>query len=179
MMVVLIIIGIMSAAMVAEMHGTMADALLRSTSRELIGAFDVASSRAVSLNRPHRIRLDQVAHRFYLERSARGGLDFIPVRDLPGSRGDLDGRLTILIRPLPEEPVNEAADETAPADAADAEDTEDAGVEAPGSKDAVTFYPDGTADAREIVLTDRDGFSLALRVNPVNARVEIAQKERE
>jgi Tfp pilus assembly protein FimT len=166
-MVVLIIIGIMSAAIMAEMHGTMADALLRSTSRDLLGAFDVASSRAVSVNRPHRIRLDQTTHRFYLERSARGGTDFFPVRDLPGSEGALDARISIVIR----QPVMGAAD--------DAEEEPAAGPVAAGQGESVTFYEDGTADAREIVLTDRDGFTLALRINPVNARAEIIQKERE
>jgi type II secretion system protein H len=176
LMVVIIIIGIMSAAIVAEMHGTFADALLRSTSRELIGAFHVASSRAVSLNRPHRVRLDPSAHRFFLERGSANGSDFVPVRDLPGSTGVLDARLSIRLR----QPESEAAPGAAPD--AEPEPAEEAADEAepddPGRAQAVAFYGDGTADGREIVLTDRDGFSLALRVSPINARVEIMTKER-
>ena len=169
-MAVVLIIAIMSAAIMGEMHGTFADALLRATSRELIGAMDVASSRAVSVNRPHRLRLDQTAHRFVLERSARGGLDFLPVRDLPGSQGPLDARLTILIRPPQAAPADD--EEKQPAD----EETDPTPADAANS---IAFYPDGTADACEIVLTDRDGFSLALRVNPVNSRVELVKMERE
>jgi hypothetical protein len=154
------------------MHGAFADALLRSTSRELIGAFNVASSRAVSVNRPHRVRLDQIAHRFFLERGSRGGLDFLPVRDLPGSEGPLDPRISILLR----QPEMEAAEE------AEQEPVEDSAEDAPPApsrgEEAVSFYADGTADAREIVLTDSDGFRLALRVNPINARVEILEKAR-
>ena len=43
----------------------------------------------------------------------------------------------------------------------------------------IFFYPDGTADASEIVLRDRDGFRLALRINPVTARVRIIELARE
>ena len=44
-------------------------------------------------------------------------------------------------------------------------------------EEAVTFYPDGTADARQIELTDRDGFRLALRINPVTSRVQVTAME--
>jgi hypothetical protein len=43
---------------------------------------------------------------------------------------------------------------------------------------AILFYPDGTAENREIVLEDKSGFRLALRLNPVTARVHIVEKER-
>jgi hypothetical protein len=45
--------------------------------------------------------------------------------------------------------------------------------------DSVAFNPDGTADSREIVLRDRTGFRLGLRVNPTTARVEILEMERQ
>ena len=44
-------------------------------------------------------------------------------------------------------------------------------------EEAVTFYPDGTADARQIELADRDGFRLALRINPITSRVQITAME--
>jgi type II secretion system protein H len=95
MLVVVVIIGIMSVAIVAEMRGTFQDALLRSTSRELAGAFNVASSRAISVNRPHRISLDSVKRRYFLERGARGGSEFHRVADVPGGSGTLDSRISI------------------------------------------------------------------------------------
>jgi Tfp pilus assembly protein FimT len=164
MLVVIVIVSIMSAAIVAEMHGTFQDALLRSAGRELAAACNLASSRAISINRPHRIRLDRVAHRYFLEKSARGGSDFYPAQDTPGSSGTLDSRITFLIR----EPGVDAPD--------------DAGQEPSGNsnntwEEAVTFYADGTADARQIELSDRDGFRLALRINPVTSRVQIKPME--
>ena len=48
----------------------------------------------------------------------------------------------------------------------------------PISAEFSAFYPDGTAEASEIVLRDREGFGLALRINPTTARVKILEVER-
>jgi type II secretion system protein H len=167
MLVVVAIISIMSVAIVAEMHGTFQDALLRSTSRELASAFNLASSRAVSVNRPHRIRLDSVSHRYFLERGTRGGVDFRPARDVVGNSGNLDSRITIHIL----EPGVNAPDDAGQEPSEDSAKAGDLPASQPA--EAVTFYPDGTADARQIELTDRDGFRLALRINPITSRVQI------
>jgi predicted secreted protein len=45
--------------------------------------------------------------------------------------------------------------------------------------DAISFYPDGTADAAEIQLRDRDGFQLLLQLNPVTGRVHITEPTHE
>jgi len=167
MLVVVAIISIMSVAIVAEMHGTFQDALLRSTSRELAGAFNLASSRAISVNRPHRIRIDKVAHRYFLERSARGGSDFRPAQDVPGNSGNLDSRITIQIL----EPGVNAPDDAGQEPSGDSGQPGDFPSIRP--EESVTFYPDGTADSRQVELADRDGFRLALRVNPITSRVQI------
>lgn len=167
MLVVVAIISIMSLAIVAEMHGTFQDALLRSTSRELAGAFNLASSRAISINRPHRIRLDRLAHRYFLERGTRGGSDFHPAQDVSGGSGALDARITIQIL----EPGRNAPDDAGQEPSADSGTPAD--FPSIRREEAVTFYPDGTADARQILLTDRDGFRLALRINPITSRVQI------
>jgi type II secretion system protein H len=167
MLVVIVIVSIMSVAIVAEMHGTFQNELLRSTSRELAGAFNVASSRAISVNRPHRIRLDRAAHRYFLERSRRGGTDFYPALDTPGSSGSLDARITIHIL----EPGVNAPDDAGEEPSGNSGNPED--FPSVRSEESVTFYPDGTADARQIELADSDGFRLALRINPVTSRVQI------
>ncbi len=68
LMVVIAIIGIMTAMMIPEMKGTFQDALLRSTSRELINVFDLAYSRAISLNQARRVRLDESSGRYLVEK---------------------------------------------------------------------------------------------------------------
>jgi type II secretory pathway pseudopilin PulG len=172
MLVVVIIVSIMSVAIVAEMHGTLQDMLLRSTSRELAGAFNLASSRAIAVNRPYRIRLDQLAHRYLLERSTRGGSEFFPARDVPGGQGKLDARITINIR----EPGVNSPDDAGEEPTGDSGTT--GGLPGIGPEEAITFYPDGTADARQIELADRDGFRLALRINPITSRVQIKRMEK-
>ncbi|HTA29795.1 MAG TPA: GspH/FimT family pseudopilin [Candidatus Cybelea sp.] len=166
MLVVVAIISIMSMAVVAEMHGTFQDALLRSTGRELANAFNLASSRAISVNRPHRIRLDRLARRYVLERSTRGGSEFHLAQDIPGGTGPLDSRIKIQVL----EPGV-----TGPDDAGQqpSEASENTAAFPTTQTEQVTFYPDGTADSRQIVLTDRDGFRLALRINPITSRVQI------
>ncbi len=43
----------------------------------------------------------------------------------------------------------------------------------------ISFYPDGTADAGDITLRDREGFRLLLHINPVTARIHVIEMERE
>jgi type II secretion system protein H len=163
LMIVVIIIGIMSAAIVADMHGALADALLRSTSRQLISAFNSASSRAVALNYRQRVRFDQNAPRFFVEKPDPRGAAF-----LPDSEESLDPRISIVLREPEMESVEDAVEDSAEAE----------GMPDPALREAIVFYPDGTADGKEIVLTDKDGFHQILRINPITARVELMEKER-
>jgi len=170
-MVVIIIIGIMTAMMIPEMEGTFQDALLRSTSRELINVFDLAYSRAVSLNQLRRVRLDEKTGRYLVEKQVmeNGQEDFVPADDVPGGKGELDSRIAVEFH-QPDEISSDAETATeAPLSAGDL----------PTSEVAINFYPDGTADAGDITLRDREGFRLLLHINPVTARVHVVEMERE
>ncbi len=171
LMVVLVLIGIMTAMIIPEMRGTYEDAVLRSGSRELINVFNMAYSRAVTLNQLQRVRLDPGSGRYVMERRVRAGLGesgFAPVRDVPGGEGKIDARISMeLHRPV--EGLSDGADQGAPTASGDDTAVQD---------QAISFYPDGTADAGEVLLQDRDGFRLALRINPITARVSIVALER-
>ena len=175
MMVVVVLIGIMAAAIIPEMRGTFEDALLRSTGREMIDAFSLANTRAVSLNQTHRVRFNTPGGEYFIERPSRAGEQppgYVTARELPGSEGKLDQRIRIKVLSqtddaAPEDEVNAGvADQGASGDAA-------------GVGDIISFYADGTADAREILLRDRQGFRLALRINPTTARVNAVKMGRE
>lgn len=171
LMVVLVLIGIMTAMIIPEMRGTFEAALLHSTGRELANACGIAYSRAVTVQQPHRVRLDKLNHRYAIERrvpGAHGQSGFAPVQDLPGGEGTLDARIAI-------EPRNPGEDFSDPADSLRASNRERSFQE---SEETIVFYPDGTADAREIQLEDRAGFRLVLRINPTTARVQIRELER-
>ena len=172
----MILIGIMTAMIIPEMKGTYQDALLRSTSRELVNVCNLASSRAVSFNQPHRLRLDPLTGKYRVEKRVRLQKEgsFVPLGDVPGSEGTLDTRIAIQFHP-PGEMLSDTSREesSGPAPGPD-------GNSAPAEPGIVLgFYPDGTADAGELVLQDRDGFRLALRLNPTTARIRIAELERE
>jgi prepilin-type N-terminal cleavage/methylation domain-containing protein len=166
LMTVIVLIGIMTAMIIPEMKGTFEDALLRSTSRDLVNVFELASSRAISLNQFHRVRLDMETGRYVVERRVReGGLEeFVPLTDVSGCEGELDKRIAIEIHQAGEESPdttgnNNFQDQT--------------------STDTISFYPDGTADAAVIMLKDRAGFQLALKINPITARVHIFEMDRQ
>jgi len=175
LMVVCVLIGIVTAMILPEMKGTYEEALLRSNARKLISVFQLASSRAIATREPHRVKLDLKEHRYRLERMTRPGEvgnGFVAAREAVGGAGTLDGRIMIEIH------GSVAADED--------EDTELLpsvaawGAEAdPVEAGGIGFYPDGTADAGDIVLRDRQGFRLVLRVNAVTARVQLIDVGRE
>ncbi len=174
LMVVMVLIGIMTAMILPEMKGTYEDALLRSTSRELVSVCGLASSHAVSVNQALLLRLDHKTGHYSIvrPRSDRGPAGrFVTARDVPGGEGELDNRIAVEVHHSGGE-ATEAADQEssqAPSRSAELERRDD----------SITFYPDGTADASEIVLRDRDGFRLALRINPVTARVRIIELARD
>jgi len=163
-MVVVAIIGIMTAMLIPEMKGTMQDARLRSASRELINVFDLAYSRAVSLNQTRRVQVNEKNGRYLVEKqiTENGQEIFVPADDMPGNKGELDSRIAVEFHPSAEISTE-----------ASSSDPENVSAEA-----AINFYGDGTADAGGILLRDRDGFRLLLQINPVTARVHVVEMER-
>jgi type II secretion system protein H len=174
LMVVIVLIGILTAMIIPEMKGTYQDALLRSTSRRLIDVFSLASSRAVSLNQLHRVRLDESTGQYILEyrvRAGQAGGEFVPVEDVPGSEGELDRRISVVMHG-PEEAASDSTEAPPPEVPAE-------GAGATEGQGAIVFYPDGTTDGGTIELQDQEGFKLVLRLNPVTARVHIVELGRE
>ena len=174
LMVVIVLIGILTAMIIPEMKGTYEDALLRATSRELVDVFSLASSRAASLNKIHRIRLNQRTGHYVVEQRLRAGPlgdEYARVEDMQGSEGDLDTRISLSFRRPGE--YAPAQDEAAPPEPPGAEP--DQGM----LERAITFYPDGTAEGGDILLRDRQGFQLVLHLNQVTARVHLIELARE
>ena len=170
LMIVLAIIGIMTALILPQMQGTYQDAVLRASGRKLVDVFTLAGSHAITLSQPQRVRIDLKTGRYAMEGKARetqNGIGPVPIKDVPGSAGEIDQRVTLEIRNSNE-------------DSAESTDLRPAFVSGDDLRirkrnEAISFYPDGTADAAEILLRDRDGFRLALRINPVTARVHLVE----
>lgn len=166
LMVVVAIIGIISAMIIPQMQGTFDDALLRSTARDLVNVFSLASSRAVAMNQSYQVRFDTQNKRYAVERQIHDGTqeNYVPLKDVSGSEGKLDSRINITINPAGENPT---------------EDDSGVGPADQSAPDAISFYPDGTADPAEVRLRDRDGFQVLMQINPVTARVQLTEPQHE
>jgi type II secretion system protein H len=165
LMIVVTIIGIMSAVIVVEMRGSYEDALLRTTARKVIDLCDTASTRAISVHQPYVLRFESASGRYFLRPKAQNpdeaGID--AKTEMP-VEGELDTRIALVIREPQEE---EQTGEETPVIAGERERRSRA--------DAITFYPDGTADAREFSFRDRTGVELQMRLNPITGRVRIVE----
>jgi type II secretion system protein H len=175
LMIVVVVVAILSAVLVSEMKGTFEGELLHSTSRSLTGALGVAYRQSVTSNQPHRLRIDATKGRFMIERRDTAGESasgFVPLENVSDANGSLDPRITVEITDTEDVEENESSTES-PAEPGDEDAQED-------QKDstAILFMPDGTTEKREIHLRDRQGFGIALRLNPITARVKLVQLER-
>ena len=171
LMVVVVMIGIMTALIIPEMKGTYEGALLRSTGRKLMSVIQLANSRAITRSQIQRVRIDSKDGRVSIEGGSAKGQANNTSNDLPGGDGKLDSRITIEIKQAGEEPSE------SPGAAASFVSGDDLGKR--GQEQTITLYPDGTADAVEIVLRDREGFRLGLRINPITARVQSIELQRQ
>jgi type II secretion system protein H len=154
LMIVLVLIGIFSGLMLAEMRGTYEDALLRSSARKIISAVNLAASKAVTVNRNHAVWLNPAENRLKIQLENQSE----PIEEM-----SLDSRITV----IPREPSQPLEEDETPEDA----------VPPKGDLQKITFHPDGTADSREIVLRDRMGIELVLRINPVTGRIRALESE--
>jgi hypothetical protein len=167
LMIVILLIGVMAAIIVPEMRGSFEESLLRSSGRKLADAFNLASSRAVTMNQVHRVRVDTASRRFVIEKQvAETGdpSDFEPAKDMEDYAGELDSRILIAMRPL--EMSNESAEES----------SDEPPLTDP-VRDGISFYTDGTADGCEITLRDRMGVQLVLQLNSNTSRAHFVEKE--
>ena len=173
LMMVCMLLVILTAVILPEMRGSYQDSLLRATGRKLMDVFDLAYSHAVSRDEVDRVRLDDRGLRYIVEQRVekQGQESFEPVTDVPGAEGDLDNRISFEVKDTSEDSTNQTT-ETASDEAATPDQSN------PEAGNAISFYPDGTADDREVVLRDQEGFGLALRVNPITARVKIVELPR-
>ena len=167
LIIVITLIGIAAAMIIPEMRGGYQDALLRSTSRDLVNVFSIASSRAVSLNQLHRVRIEPTTGRYVIEKRTRetvNGDEYKPLNDVSEAEGTFDKRILVQVHKIEDSPDAVPASENSQARA---------------DIDSISFYSDGTADAAELLLRDKEGYRMALRINPITSHVKILDLERE
>jgi type II secretion system protein H len=167
LMVVLVLIAIMTGVVVSEMTGTREDAMLKAEARKLMNVLSLANSRAITLGQTHRVQFQPSSRHFDVQRKvheAGEGIGFADLKDAPGSAGEWDERVKV------EFPGNSPDSESEQAEPGDAD--EEPSEQSP---EMVQFYSDGTADPLRILLRDRAGFEILLKVNPATGRVKATQ----
>lgn len=172
LLVVIVLIALLSALIVPAMKGTFEAEMLNSTSRRLRQALGIAYRESVTSRQPHRLRLDTTRGRFLIERRALPGdsdSGFVPVENVSGAKGALDRRIRITLEEIEEPPADENQEPAA----------EEPRGAATTAADTILFQPDGTTEKREIRLRDRQGFGVALRLNPITSRVKLVPLNRE
>ena len=159
LLVVLLLIGILTGVMVVEMRGSFQDALLRSAAREVMNGLGLASSRAATLNEAHAFTFLRGSNVFSVAPARSVSHVGDNQRPLSEIRA-IDERVSLEIR----DPTEVIDEDEQPKD------------ETKQERDVITFYADGTADRREIVLRDSYNVELVLRINPITGRVRIAEE---
>jgi type II secretion system protein H len=162
LMVVIVLIGIAMAIVIPEMRGSYDDAKLRSTARQLADAFTAANSHAIARQETCRVRIDPALGRYAIEEPKQGRESAPQPADFPGSTGEFDKKILVQVM------KSEEAEPSEPEE----------GIK-PEHGDLVSFYADGTADANQVLLRDRQGFRLLLRINPVTSRVHVEEVPRQ
>ena len=176
LVVVCMLIVILAAVILPEMRGSYQGSLLRATGRKLMDCFDLAYSQAVSQDQTDRVRLDVRNGKYAVEKrldtQTQGQEDFEPIKDVPDAQGDLDSRISYEVRDASEDSTNAAVE--SPSAETMSRDTSKSEPD-----DVISFFSDGTADNREVILRDQEGFGLALRLNPITARVKVVELPRQ
>ena len=167
LMVVLALVAVMAAVIVPEMKGSFEESLLRSSARKLAEVSSLAYSRAVSLNQIHRLRFNPTTGQYLIERQVGDGdeySDFEPITDVAECEGRIDSRISLNLSKF--DPDSDST-------------SDDTLSSSSSSPDTIAFFPDGTAEACELLLRDRAGFQLILRLSPNTARIHVVDKPTE
>jgi type II secretion system protein H len=167
LLMVLVIISVFTGMIAVQMGGSQEAALLRSAGRKLMSAINFAGSQAITLNQTHIVTVDTTRSRYAVRSAAHSnGLDPEEKPAGPLEQGEFDAHISVTVRDLERnseelaEPLQRGEPEAHP-------------------REEITFYPDGTADSRELILRDRSGSEMILRVNPATGRIRIVKPELE
>src|SRR5688572_17415000 len=96
LMVVLGVVSVLAVMIVPRFEGTYRRSLLRATARELAAAVDLASSRAATTVRLHRLRVDPASGEWAIEDRMPGGR-FELVSSVPRTSGRLEAGIRIRV----------------------------------------------------------------------------------
>lgn len=174
-MVVVVLIGILVAAVAPQMSGAMDDAVFRGTTRKVIQSLAYARSQAVTTGAMTQWRSEPETGLFRIERQERPTpttVTMVPAGDTRFAQGSFDQRVIVLVEPAPASFLEPTMSRPS-GDPFASQEPGPSMLEAPDATipNIARFYPDGSADAVMILIEDRAGFVRRLRVNPLTGTV--------
>ncbi|MFN0057968.1 MAG: Tfp pilus assembly protein FimT/FimU [Planctomycetota bacterium] len=194
---VVLVLAILAGLVVPQFAGSREEAVLRGAARELVAVLQLAASESITSRRVHRFCVDSERGIAWVEVLADlpdGSRSFQPITlRLASGRGGGLGERT---RPEQSgrksvrggsEPANvwqldPTLEMAVVASAANRGETlappVNASAQSATASGVISFYADGTADARDLVLIGRADEAMRLRVHSVTGRVEL-QRERD
>ena len=198
LMVVIVLIGILSAAILPQFGGTYDEARLRAASREIVALCHLGHSQAVTTGREHRVRVDAARGRLRLEEKVEAPPEAaaeIAVAWRPSDaaqRFDVPPSITLAAHAL-RGGWRGGWDDDSGDRWGDRGDRGDRGTDRLGddgsrwgerddARDgrsgggAIHFLPDGTVEAPRVALRDRSGCELWIDVHPSTARVRVTSE---
>ena len=165
LMVVIVVMTVLAGVLVPNFTGDRDEAKLRNAGRTVLNTMKLAASLAATHGRVHRVQFDVQKKRCWIEVRDDERV-FKPVRD---SREDLGENLEIRLR-RPEPVLAPSAGEPPPPPL-DPREARRFGIAVNEDLDRIYFHPDGTADAREVLVRAKNGESVVLRVDATTGRV--------
>ena len=172
MMIVIVLIAILSSMIIPQMSGNYKDSLLKTTARDIVQTLRVAHTQAVTKGRRHWFKVNQELGEFRLEALQKGDnaqYALAPISNVYGAEGKIKKGILISIEIAPD--MESELDMTFQNPSISNIQVEPQfGVES-----GICFNPDGTADKKILILSDEDGFSLNIQINPLTSKVDISK----
>ena len=148
LMVVLLIMAVVLAVAAPALRGAWHDARFRSASRNVAGRLTFARHKSIASGTPVRVVFDLRNNSTRIEFQKKDG------RFAPLNTADARGR------PLPENTALASV--------------QGPGIEPGNSRPAATFFPDGTAESRNISIASGDLDSVSITVSPATGAISMA-----
>ena len=167
LMVVITLIGVLTALIIPEMRGTYEHEILRAAAREIVSVCNMASSRAVAVSRIHYLKINPSTGRYILKTPSWDEEDNVSIlQDFKESEGQIDRRISLSIELLRDTDI-----------AVEENDNKTGEIDSSNDQ-TIAFNTDGTAESAEFTLRDRQGFYLHLRINPATSLITISEMHR-
>ena len=170
LMIVMVIIAVMTALMIPDMKGSYEEALLKSNARKLSAAFNTAYSKAITTHQLHRVRIDTVEGKLFVEaRTKEIETPYLPLKEFDRKDSQLHSNISMRFHEPQQGFTGDPTQVPNPSMVSPSD---------PQPENVFVFQPDGTCKGKDVEMRDRMGFGLMIHLNRITSRVTFENLER-